>query len=324
MDDPKLVSELTKAMHEGCDGRLPVTVKCRIGTDTHEPFSRTGYADSDPEVEYRRLCHFIEEVASNGIVTDFVVHARIAVLQRSFSPADNRKIPPLKYDVIHRLVDDYPQFTFTLNGGIDTIAQAQHQFEKCPGLNGIMTGRAWAADPWSFAMSDKILYNIDRAPKNRLQVLTEYGRHADAEEEIHDAVKIRRFIIKAVTSLFNAEPSSKRYRIALDEIACLPKRLKSQGKSLDGQPPISELILNAAYTHLSEEVLLRTPEESYERKLYEESKLTGGEITVPGTTRSSAVLEWQSMRQQEKEEGIAGAYEAALAGDNSSLTRLID
>jgi hypothetical protein len=30
------------------------------------------------------------------------------------------------------------------------------------------------------------------------------------------------------------------------------------------------------------------------------------------------------MRQQEKEEGIAGAYEAALAGDNSSLTRLID
>ena len=96
MEDPKLVSELTTAIHDGCDGRLPVTVKCRIGTDTHtEPFSKDGYAEIDPQVEYSRLCKFIEQVASNSPVTDFSVHARIAVLRKSFSPADNRKIPPL-------------------------------------------------------------------------------------------------------------------------------------------------------------------------------------------------------------------------------------
>jgi tRNA-dihydrouridine synthase A len=322
MDEPRLVSQLTKAMHDGCDGKLPVTVKCRIGTDTHEPFTKQGYAELDPEVEYRRLCDFINEVSSNGVVTDFTVHARIAVLQKSFSPADNRKIPPLKYDVIHRLVQDYPQFTFTLNGGIDSMAQAQEQFEKCPKLNGVMTGRAWAADPWSFSMADKVLYGIDSAPQNRLQILTEYGKHADAEEEMSDPVKIRRFIVKAVTPLFTSEPNAKRYRIALDEIAGLPKKLQSQGKTLDGQPPISELILNAAYTHLSEEVLLRTPEESYERKLYDERKLTDNKITVTGVTptRSTAVSEWQANRQKEKEEGIAGAYEAALAGDDTSMT----
>jgi tRNA-dihydrouridine synthase A len=101
MDEPRLVSQLTEAIHDGCDGKLTVTVKCRIGTDTHDLFTKQGYAELDPEVEYRRLCDFINEVSSNGVVTDFTVHARIAVLQKSFSPADNRKIPPLKYDVIH-------------------------------------------------------------------------------------------------------------------------------------------------------------------------------------------------------------------------------
>jgi hypothetical protein len=50
--------------------------------------------------------------------------------------------------------------------------------------------------------------------------------------------------------------------MGLDEIAGLPKKLAAQGKTIEGQPPISELTLEVAYKHLSEEVLLRTPEES--------------------------------------------------------------
>jgi hypothetical protein len=52
-----------------------------------------------------------------------------------------------------------------------------------------------------------------------------------------------RFILKAITPLFNGEPNSKGYRIGLDMIACLPKKLMSEGMSLESQPPISELIL---------------------------------------------------------------------------------
>jgi hypothetical protein len=71
----------------------------------------------------------------------------------------------------------------------------------------------------------------------------------------------------------------------------------SGGKTLEGQPPISELILNPAQEHLSEEVLLRTPEESYERKLHEEQKRSS-------CNRSEAVAECQS---RQKEEGAARA-----------------
>ncbi|EEC44315.1 predicted protein, partial [Phaeodactylum tricornutum CCAP 1055/1] len=219
MDEPQLVAELTKALHEGTEGRLPVTVKCRIGTDSDQAFTRQAYAAIDPEQEYSKLRSFIETVASDGIVTDFSVHARIAVLQKSFSPSDNRKIPPLKYDIVRRLVQEYPDFTFSLNGGVESISQAQAEFATSPGLKGVMIGRSWAADPWSFAMADRLLYKDENAPRNRLEILQAFGRHADREEELGDPVKIRRFIVKAVTPLFTGEINAKRYRIALNEIA---------------------------------------------------------------------------------------------------------
>lgn len=297
MDDPKLVSELTQALHDGTGGRLPVTVKCRIGTDSQGPFTRSSYAEMDDEEEYKRLCNFVETVASNGVVTDFSVHARIAVLQKSFSPADNRKIPPLKYDMVRRLVKDYPEFTFTMNGGFESIAHAQEQFNACPGLKGIMIGRAWAADPWSFSLADKLLYDTPLAPTNRLKILQDYGKHADAEEKHGDPLKIRRFIVKAIMPLFTSEANAKRYRIALDKIASLPKQLAAQGKTMEGQPPLSELILNAAYEHLSEEVLLRTPEESFERMSF--SSFGEQSTTSNSGYRSRAVLEWQAQRKQD-------------------------
>lgn len=294
MEDPKLVAELTQALHDGCEGKLPITVKCRIGTDTDQPFTKLGYLEMDEEEEYSKLRRFIETVASNGIVTDFSVHARIAVLTKSFSPADNRKIPPLKYNLVRRLVEDYPEFTFSMNGGLESISQSQAEFDACPGLKGVMIGRSWAADPWSFAMADNLLYGDTTTTKNRLEILKEYGKHADTEEAAGNPVKTRRFLIKAITPLFAGEHNGKRYRIALDQIAGTPKKLHSEGKTLEGLPPVSELIMNAALENLSEEVLLRSPEESYERTLEQEHKRSGD-----NSGRSKNVAEWQELRKQE-------------------------
>ena len=145
-------------------------------------------------------------------------------------------------------------------------------------------------------MADRSIYSDPNyTPRNRWEILNAYGEHADVEEEQWDALRVRRFIVKAVTPLFAGEPNAKKYRIALDEIAGLPKKLMVQGKSLDGTPRISELILNAACEHLSEEALFRSPEESYERVLWEEEKrkIGGG--------RSLTLLDWQERRQQERQ-----------------------
>eukprot|EP00986_Skeletonema_menzelii_P018942 scaffold26960_cov280-Skeletonema_menzelii.AAC.1 len=84
-------------MYHGSQGSIPITVKCRIGTDEGYQFTRDGYNARSEEEEYQSLKQFIETVASEGIVTDFQVHARIAVLGKNYSPADNRKVPPLRY-----------------------------------------------------------------------------------------------------------------------------------------------------------------------------------------------------------------------------------
>jgi hypothetical protein len=250
-------------------------------------------------------------------VTDFSVHARIAVLSKSFSPADNRKIPPLKYDMVRRLVEDYPEFSFSMNGGVDSLPQVQEMMEASPGLKGVMVGRGWVSDPWSFAMADQLLYNKEpgtSTPKNRLHILEEYGRHADMEEEMWDPTKIRRFICKAVHPLFFGEHNAKRYRIALDEIAGLPKKLAAEGKSLEGQPPLSEMIMNCALQHLDEETLLRTPAESYERLLWADQKRqsNGG--------RSESVVAWQSQRKED--ERNVSAVDDAVVSDANILASL--
>jgi tRNA-dihydrouridine synthase A len=310
MDDPDLVRDLVRAMHDGADGQLPVSVKCRIGTDS--PFDTTSgtlrynYGDD----EYQRLCRFIETVAQDGIVADFGVHARIAVLGKSFSPADNRKIPPLRYDVVHRLVRDYPTLRFTINGGFNSIEHVQRQMEECPDVAGVMVGRAWAADPWSFAMADTIIYDDDQrhghsGDRNRWNILQQFGAYADHEEHIWGSTRIRRFLLRAVSSLFAGEPNAKKYRIALDEIASQTKRLHQQQhhQSHRMDPPLSELLLEAAQKHLSEETRLRTPRESYEMRLWQDRKdREGAGVVSTGSSSSSATLssniaEWQLERK---------------------------
>jgi tRNA-dihydrouridine synthase A len=312
MEEADLVKKLVVAMDDGCDGSIPITVKCRIGTDAGYTFTKSGYEENiSDDDEYSNLCRFIETVASSGIVTDFQVHARIAVLSKKFSPADNRKIPALKYHLVRRLVRDYPELSFSLNGGVTSLSTAEHEFDESSGLKGVMIGRAMAANPWSFAMADDILYKnkdgtgpdfaLKKKPKNRFEVLTEFGAHADREEEIWDPVKIRRFIVKAVTPLFAGEKNGKRYRIALDKIAGVPKKLASQGKSLDGQPPLSELIMTAALENLSDEVLYSTPEESYEELISRELK--AGVMSSNSNYQSNSqqiIQDWQKSRTAEQ------------------------
>lgn len=87
-----------------------ISVKCRIGLN-----SRCNWKD---------LLHFLEEVRSSG-VRKVIIHSRICVLH-GLSCAQNRVIPPLRYDVCHRVVSEFPDLSITLNGGISSIEEAKY------------------------------------------------------------------------------------------------------------------------------------------------------------------------------------------------------
>jgi tRNA dihydrouridine synthase A len=83
--------------------QVPVTVKCRIGADTES---------------WKELCHFIHTVAQTG-VKHFIIHARKCILG-GLSPAQNRQVPPLRYERVYQLMHQFPDLKFSINGGIKT------------------------------------------------------------------------------------------------------------------------------------------------------------------------------------------------------------
>ncbi|HAD27194.1 MAG TPA: tRNA dihydrouridine(20/20a) synthase DusA, partial [Rhodobacteraceae bacterium] len=143
MQQPELVADCVQAMCEGSSG-AEVTVKCRIGVDDQVP--------SDI------LPIFLETVSSRGIKS-FIIHARMAWLD-GLSPKENRDIPPLDYDLVHRMKADFLPLDIVINGGIDSLHDAKDHLAR--GLDGVMIGRSAYHRPADILASvDKFLFGAD-------------------------------------------------------------------------------------------------------------------------------------------------------------------
>src|SRR6202049_5072106 len=119
---PALVADCLKALRDATP--LPVTVKCRIGIDDRD--------------DYGFFATFVDAVAAVGIDA-LIVHARAAILG-GLSPKENREIPPLKYDYVHRLKQERPALVVILNGGLSQAAEIRNHVAA--GLDGVMLARA--------------------------------------------------------------------------------------------------------------------------------------------------------------------------------------
>ena len=130
MAEPQTVADLVKHMQAAVD--IPVTVKHRIGIDDFD--------------SYEFMVDFVEKVAAAGC-TRFIVHARTAWLQ-GLSPKQNREIPPLRYDDVYRLKQDFPALDIEINGGIETVADIKAHLQH---IDGVMIGRAFYHNPYLLA-----------------------------------------------------------------------------------------------------------------------------------------------------------------------------
>jgi tRNA-dihydrouridine synthase A len=164
MAEPQRVADCVKAMVDAVS--VPVTVKHRIGIDRTE--------------SYAFVRDFVGAVAQAGCRV-FIVHARNAWLQ-GLSPKENREIPPLRYEIVHRLKRDFPQLTIVLNGGITTDAQVAEQLQH---VDGVMVGRAAYHNPWWLASWDARYFGTPARALQRAQVeeaMVDYMLRAQAED----------------------------------------------------------------------------------------------------------------------------------------------
>jgi tRNA-dihydrouridine synthase A len=181
MAEPELVSRCVTAIRETT--RLPVTVKHRIGIDN--------------VADYAFVRDFVGTVAQAGCGT-FIVHARNAVL-KGLSPKENREIPPLKYDYVYRLKQDFPRLEVVINGGITTRAQIEAQAGK---VDGVMLGRAAYHDPW-------LLADLGRTRADVVQRMFAYCRK-------HPEFTLRS-VARHMLGLYHGAPKARLWRRMLSD-----------------------------------------------------------------------------------------------------------
>jgi tRNA-dihydrouridine synthase A len=170
---------------------LPVTVKHRIGIDKIE--------------RYEFVRDFVGAVSEAGCNT-FIVHARNAWL-KGLSPKQNREVPPLRYELVHRLKHEFPSLRFSINGG---IAQTDAVHGQLRLLDGVMIGREAYHNPWWLAEWDAAFFG--EAPREltredvELQMCDYMAREA-AEQGTPWA-----HIARHMLGLRNGLPGSRRWR----------------------------------------------------------------------------------------------------------------
>jgi tRNA-dihydrouridine synthase A len=159
---PELVAECARSMREATAGAVPITVKCRIGVDAQD--------------SYEFFEGFVEIVAPH--IDALIVHARSAWLS-GLSPKENREIPPLKYEYVHRLKRERPELTIVLNGGLTDAADIRGHLQQ--GLDGVMLGRAAYNRPALLAELERSLIDPrwrTPAPGEIIDSMVPYARDA--------------------------------------------------------------------------------------------------------------------------------------------------
>jgi tRNA-dihydrouridine synthase A len=189
MAEPQLVADCVKAMVDVVD--LPVTVKHRIGIDKGE--------------SYEFVRDFVGTVSAAGCST-FIVHARNAWL-KGLSPKENREVPPLRYELVHRLKREFPGLTIVINGGITTGGQVAAQLSE---LDGVMVGREAYHNPWWMASWDAAFFGADPGERTResieMQMVDYMARQAAEDGTLWPT------IARHMLGLRHGLPGSRRWR----------------------------------------------------------------------------------------------------------------
>ncbi len=202
MAEPALVGRCVAAMRAAV--AVPVTVKCRIGID-----------DQDSEADFQT---FVDHVAGVGITT-IVVHARKAWL-KGLSPKENREVPPLDYDRVYRLKAARPDLTIVINGGIETIDQAERHLKH---VDGVMLGRAAYQTPYLLADVDRRLFGdgvtaaAGASPvTSRADVIAKLLPYVEAH--LARGGRLNN-IVRHVLGLYHGAPGARAFRRYLSENA---------------------------------------------------------------------------------------------------------
>jgi len=194
--EPNLVAECLSKMQSSTN--LPITVKTRIGYDDVE--------------DYENLYNFINLLKSTGIKT-FIIHARKAMLGK-FTPKQNLNIPPLKYEMVYKLKEDFKDLEIVINGGITSVDQIKNHLNK---TDGVMIGRSVYHSPYLLADIENEIFN-NHEILSRQEIIEKLVPYV--KEEIKKGTRMNQ-IMRHTLGLFHGQTGSSFWKRYLSENMCV-------------------------------------------------------------------------------------------------------
>ena len=187
MKNKNLVKNCLESMNNTSD--IEVSIKCRIGLGK--------------EFNFDFFHEFIDEIRKSEIKIIYV-HARNAILD-GISPKGNRSIPPLNYEFIQRIKKIYPDTTFILNGGIDSLEKGKLLLKN---NDGIMVGRLIQNNPFCLSEVDKIFFNTKQNSQVNEKIINDYFKYIGTKIEVDSIFRL----LSPMLQIFFGIPNSKKYK----------------------------------------------------------------------------------------------------------------
>ena len=190
MKDKVLVKNCLDAMQ--INRNIEVSIKCRIGLGK--------------DFNYEFFEEFIDEILKSGIRLIYV-HARNAILN-GISPKGNRSIPPLNYDFVSKIKSKYPDTTFILNGGIDSMNKA---LKLSKAHDGVMLGRLIQNNPFCLKDVDRQFYNQKNnyiISEKTIKDYFNFIRPKFGKDSVYR-------LLSPLLNIFFGVPDSKEFKIAI-------------------------------------------------------------------------------------------------------------
>src|SRR5262249_7267460 len=154
------------------------------------------------------------DLCAKAGVTVFAVHARKAWLE-GLSPRDNREVPPLDYELVYALKRERPELTIVLNGGINSLADAEAHLQH---VDGVMMGRTAYQSPALLAEVDEKLFG--ESPRDVDEAVAAYEAYITAQ--LADGVPLAA-MTRHMLGLFHAKPGARLFRRHLSQNANSPQ-----------------------------------------------------------------------------------------------------
>ena len=196
MQEPDLVAKCIDSMTKST--KLPVTIKTRIGYNDVEDFDF--------------LKSFIKRLKDAGS-KKFVIHARKALLKK-LTPKENLNIPPLKYDFVYKLKEQFKKDEIIINGGIKNTEEVKKHLSI---VDGVMIGRAIYHSPYFLAEIEKEIFNNNNVP-TRTEVMEKLIPYI--EEETSKGTQLNH-IMRHTIGLFHGQNGSKTWKQYLSKNMCI-------------------------------------------------------------------------------------------------------